>query len=222
VDETASPMNFQLPSWPRLSLNTSSRRAHTSRIGRPWIDSSLSLSLHLTAGFALYRAKKPRSGHVRQTLRTKSHPPSEPVLNHRAGRVPLCQSHCASGDSSTRYSSLHSADPVAQVRFLATLNLRTIISLTPEHPIKPFLTFTRAAGIHFVRHPPESPLQQVLTRAAALRGDILAPVDGLATDPGRSGQGDPRMSTGRPESPYPPDRPVSPSPSYSFEQDSID
>lgn len=100
--------------------------------------------------------------------------------------------------SSTRYSSLHSADPVAQVRFLATLNLRTIISLTPEHPIKPFLTFTRAAGIHFVRHPPESPLQQVLTRAAALRGDILAPVDGLATDPGRSGQGDPRMSTGRP------------------------
>lgn len=38
----------------------------------------------------------------------------------------------------------------SKVPFLATLHLRTIISLTPEHPIKPFLTFTRASGIQFV------------------------------------------------------------------------
>ncbi|KAK1925796.1 protein-tyrosine phosphatase [Papiliotrema laurentii] len=43
------------------------------------------------------------------------------------------------------------ASPTAsQVPFLAQLNLRTIISLTPEHPIKPLLTFARSFNIEFI------------------------------------------------------------------------
>ena len=38
----------------------------------------------------------------------------------------------------------------SQIPFLATLNLRTIVSLTPEHPIAPLLTSVRANGIEFV------------------------------------------------------------------------
>lgn len=38
----------------------------------------------------------------------------------------------------------------AQVPFLATLNLKTVISLTPEHPIRPLLQFTRSNGIDFL------------------------------------------------------------------------
>ncbi|ORY25653.1 tyrosine phosphatase family-domain-containing protein [Naematelia encephala] len=38
----------------------------------------------------------------------------------------------------------------AQVPFLATLNLRTIISLTPEHPIKPLLQLARSSNISFI------------------------------------------------------------------------
>ncbi|WVR06461.1 hypothetical protein IAU60_003492 [Kwoniella sp. DSM 27419] len=38
----------------------------------------------------------------------------------------------------------------AQVPFLASLNLKTIVSLTPEHPIKPLLTFTRTTGVDFI------------------------------------------------------------------------
>ncbi|WVQ83017.1 hypothetical protein IAT38_005155 [Cryptococcus sp. DSM 104549] len=44
-----------------------------------------------------------------------------------------------------------SASPTpAQVPFLATLNLKTIVSLTPEHPIKPLLQLTRSTGIEFI------------------------------------------------------------------------
>ncbi|WWC88495.1 uncharacterized protein L201_003406 [Kwoniella dendrophila CBS 6074] len=38
----------------------------------------------------------------------------------------------------------------AQIPFLASLNLKTIVSLTPEHPIKPLLTFIRTSGIDFI------------------------------------------------------------------------
>ncbi|WVQ96640.1 hypothetical protein IAU59_003745 [Kwoniella sp. CBS 9459] len=38
----------------------------------------------------------------------------------------------------------------AQVPYLASLNLKTIVSLTPEHPIKPLLTFTRGTGVDFI------------------------------------------------------------------------
>ncbi|OCF57131.1 protein-tyrosine-phosphatase [Kwoniella mangroviensis CBS 10435] len=38
----------------------------------------------------------------------------------------------------------------AQVPFLSSLNLKTIVSLTPEHPIKPLLTFMRTCGIDFI------------------------------------------------------------------------
>ncbi|WRT67898.1 uncharacterized protein IL334_004872 [Kwoniella shivajii] len=38
----------------------------------------------------------------------------------------------------------------AQIPFLSSLNLKTIISLTPEHPIKPLLTFIRTSGIDFM------------------------------------------------------------------------
>ncbi|WWC70878.1 uncharacterized protein I206_104830 [Kwoniella pini CBS 10737] len=38
----------------------------------------------------------------------------------------------------------------AQIPFLASLNLKSIVSLTPEHPIKPLLTFIRSSNIEFV------------------------------------------------------------------------
>ncbi|WVF69138.1 hypothetical protein IAT40_003912 [Kwoniella sp. CBS 6097] len=38
----------------------------------------------------------------------------------------------------------------AQVPYLGSLNLKTIVSLTPEHPIKPLLTFTRGTGVDFI------------------------------------------------------------------------
>ncbi|WWC62709.1 uncharacterized protein I303_105306 [Kwoniella dejecticola CBS 10117] len=38
----------------------------------------------------------------------------------------------------------------AQIPFLASLNLKTVVSLTPEHPIKPLLTFIRSSNIDFV------------------------------------------------------------------------
>lgn len=43
------------------------------------------------------------------------------------------------------------ASPTApQIPFLHTLGLRTIISLTPEHPIKALLTFARSTGVDFM------------------------------------------------------------------------
>ncbi|EIW73459.1 hypothetical protein TREMEDRAFT_24323 [Tremella mesenterica DSM 1558] len=43
------------------------------------------------------------------------------------------------------------ASPTAsQIPYLSTLGLKTIISLTPEHPIKPLLTFAREKGIQFM------------------------------------------------------------------------
>ncbi|WWD18574.1 hypothetical protein CI109_103027 [Kwoniella shandongensis] len=38
----------------------------------------------------------------------------------------------------------------AQISYLATLNLKTIVSLTSEHPIKPLLQFTRSTGVDFI------------------------------------------------------------------------
>ncbi|OCF30433.1 protein-tyrosine-phosphatase [Kwoniella heveanensis CBS 569] len=38
----------------------------------------------------------------------------------------------------------------AQIPYLASLSLKTIVSLTPEHPIKPLLTFTRGTGVDFI------------------------------------------------------------------------
>ncbi|KAK8858681.1 hypothetical protein IAR55_002910 [Kwoniella newhampshirensis] len=38
----------------------------------------------------------------------------------------------------------------AQISFLATLNLKTVISLTSEHPIKPLLQYTRSTGVDFI------------------------------------------------------------------------
>ncbi|ORX37308.1 protein-tyrosine phosphatase [Kockovaella imperatae] len=44
-----------------------------------------------------------------------------------------------------------SASPTAaQVPFLASLSLKTIISLTAEHPIKPLLQFVKASNVNFV------------------------------------------------------------------------
>lgn len=37
-----------------------------------------------------------------------------------------------------------------QIHFLSTLGLRTIVSLTVEHPIRPLLAYARAAGVRFV------------------------------------------------------------------------
>ncbi|OWZ32346.1 protein-tyrosine-phosphatase [Cryptococcus neoformans C23] len=66
-------------------------------------------------------------------------PPSQPLI-----QVPALFSIVEPG-------VYRSASPTpSQVPFLAGLNLKTIISLTPEHPIKPLLQFVRTAGISFV------------------------------------------------------------------------
>ncbi|KAK4683556.1 hypothetical protein P7C73_g6690, partial [Tremellales sp. Uapishka_1] len=44
-----------------------------------------------------------------------------------------------------------SASPTgSQISFLSTLSLKTILSLTPEHPIKPLIAFTRGTHIDFI------------------------------------------------------------------------
>lgn len=46
-------------------------------------------------------------------------------------------------------AGLHYAD--GQVAFLQSLGLRTIISLTPEHPTRQLVAYARATGVDFVR-----------------------------------------------------------------------
>jgi hypothetical protein len=79
-------------------------------------------------------------------------------------------------------------DPV-QVPFLATLGLKTIISLTPEFPTKQLLTFTRNAGIDFVspsrRTGPACRASSKVAYEVAASGDNTLETNlGLETHPG--------------------------------------
>jgi hypothetical protein len=55
------------------------------------------------------------------------------------------------------------------------LALKTIISLTPEHPIKPLLTFSRSSGIDFVGLPMEVTIAEVADEV------VLYPFWGIAS-----------------------------------------
>ena len=80
-----------------------------------------------------------------------------------------------------------------QVPFLASLQLRTIISLTPEFPVRQLVAFTRSSGIDFVSAQTGSAYRNSdrsrdthsaptgLTEIAALRHNAMAPLVGLET-----------------------------------------
>jgi len=59
------------------------------------------------------------------------------------------------------------AEAYIKVPFLAQLNLKTIISLTPEHPIKPLLAFTKANNVDFVRCPLFAGLPELTSRCTS-------------------------------------------------------
>ena len=62
----------------------------------------------------------------------------------------------------TRLQRTETRQPIAdgQVPFLASLQLRTIVSLTPEFPVRQLVAFTRSAGVDFVSLPKSPPGQR--------------------------------------------------------------
>jgi hypothetical protein len=123
--------------------------------------------------------------YVKATGRPRAHPRARALLGRRAGRVSVCESYGVAGESlaygmESRGGGCHrsgrrahfytliclhygSQSPApacrqanAQVPFLATLHLRTVISLTPEFPVRQLIAFTRSGGIDFVSAPSSS------------------------------------------------------------------